>query len=67
MPVDTILEPGEAPRIARWLTPLGRTIDQVGLTPGVAVPLTAADKAAGRDPQLDKAISILSGQASPQP
>ena len=53
--------------IARWLTPLGRTIDQVGLTPGVAVPLTAADKAAGRDPQLDKAISILSGQASPQP
>ena len=48
--------------IARWLTPLGRTIDKVGLTPNVAVPLTADDRAAGRDPQLDKAISILAGQ-----
>jgi carboxyl-terminal processing protease len=55
--------------IARWLTPLGRTIDQVGLTPNVAVPLTQADKTAARDPQLDKAISILTGQAAavPQP
>jgi carboxyl-terminal processing protease len=48
--------------IARWLTPLGRTIDKVGLTPNVAVPLSADDHAAGRDPQLDKAISILTGQ-----
>src|SRR5205823_14469603 len=40
--------------IARWLTPLGRTIDKVGLTPNVAVPKTADDVAAGSDPQLDK-------------
>jgi carboxyl-terminal processing protease len=53
--------------IARWLTPLGRTIDQVGLTPNVAVPLTPDDKAAGRDPQLDKAISLLTGQTSALP
>ena len=53
--------------IARWLTPLGRTIDQVGLTPNVAVPLTQDDKTAGRDPQLDKAISILTGQTGAVP
>ncbi len=50
--------------IARWLTPLGRTIDQVGLTPNVAVPFTQDDHAAGRDPQLDRAVSILTGQAA---
>lgn len=53
--------------IARWLTPLGRTIDQVGLTPNVAVPLTQADHAAGRDPQLDQAVKILTGQAGAAP
>jgi len=53
--------------IARWLTPLGRTIDKVGLTPNVTVPLTADDRAAGRDPQLDKAISILAGQSGVTP
>ena len=53
--------------IARWLTPLGRTIDKVGLTPNVAVPKTADDTAAGRDPQLDKAISILAGQSGVVP
>jgi carboxyl-terminal processing protease len=50
--------------IARWLTPNGRSIDQLGLTPDVSLPLTQADQAAGRDPQLDKAISILAGQSS---
>ena len=53
--------------IARWLTPLGRTIDKVGLTPNVAVPLTQDDITAGRDPQLDKAISILAGQSGVVP
>lgn len=53
--------------IARWFTPLGRTIDQVGLTPNVAVPLTQDDKTAGRDPQLDKAIGIVTGQTGAVP
>ena len=46
--------------IARWLTPEGRTIHGLGLEPDVAVILTEDDRAAGRDPQLDKAIEILS-------
>jgi carboxyl-terminal processing protease len=49
--------------IARWLTPLGRTIDQIGLTPNVVVPLSQDDRAGGRDPQLDRAVGILSGPA----
>jgi carboxyl-terminal processing protease len=47
--------------IARWLTPKERQIHKVGLTPDVVVEITDADIAAGKDPQLDKAISILSG------
>lgn len=46
--------------IARWLTPNGRTIHKLGLTPDVVVELTDEDAAAGRDPQLDKAVEILS-------
>ena len=44
--------------IARWLTPNGRTINGVGLTPDYEVPITDADIAAGRDTQLDKAIEV---------
>jgi carboxyl-terminal processing protease len=46
--------------IAKWLTPKGRTIHKLGLTPDVVVELTDEDAAAKRDPQLDKAIEILS-------
>jgi len=45
--------------IAKWLTPKGRQIDKLGLEPNVKVELTAEDAAAGRDPQLDKAIELL--------
>jgi carboxyl-terminal processing protease len=48
--------------IARWLTPNGRTINGVGLTPDYEVPLTEEDGAADRDPQLDKAIEVLKSQ-----
>ena len=49
--------------IAYWLTPNGRTIQDTGLTPDYPVELTDEDIAAGRDPQLDKAIElILKGQ-----
>ena len=45
--------------IARWLTPTGRSIDKVGITPNTAVDLTPEDAAAKLDPQLDKATSLL--------
>ncbi len=45
--------------IARWLTPKDRQIDKKGLTPDVYVIRTAADRQAGRDPQLDAAVQTL--------
>ncbi len=45
--------------IAKWLTPKERTIDKIGLTPEYVVEMTDADRAAGRDPQLDKAVEVL--------
>jgi carboxyl-terminal processing protease len=49
--------------IAYWLTPNGRTIQGIGLTPDYLIPLTEEDVDASRDPQLDKAIElILAGQ-----
>jgi carboxyl-terminal processing protease len=45
--------------IAKWLTPLKRTIDHIGLTPDVVAKITKDDYAAGRDPQLDAAIAAV--------
>jgi carboxyl-terminal processing protease len=45
--------------IAKWLTPLKRTIDHIGLTPDVVVKITKDDVTAGRDPQLDTATKTL--------
>ena len=45
--------------IARWLTPNGRSISEKGLEPDVAVAITAEDEAANRDPQMEKAIELL--------
>lgn len=45
--------------VAKWLTPNGRTIDNIGISPDVAVDLTVDDYLAGRDPQLDAAIDYL--------
>lgn len=44
---------------AKWLTPKGREIDGVGLTPDVQIPLTPEDTAKGVDPQLDRAVAYL--------
>lgn len=52
---------------ARWLTPQGRSIQKLGITPDVTVALTDDDRAAKRDPQLDKAVQVLtSGGQTPQ-
>ncbi len=45
--------------IAKWLTPNERTIHHQGLTPDVQVELSDADRLAGKDTQLDKAIEVL--------
>lgn len=45
--------------VARWHTPNGNSISEKGVTPDYIVPRTAADVAAGRDPQLDKALQVL--------
>ena len=45
--------------IARWLTPNGRSIHELGITPDVIVEMTEADREAKRDPQLDKAVELL--------
>lgn len=46
--------------IARWLTPNGVSISEGGLIPQIEVKMTKEDVAAGKDPQMEKAVEILS-------
>ena len=48
--------------IARWLTPNGLSISENGIEPKFLVKYSAADREAGRDPQLEKAIEILTSK-----
>lgn len=45
--------------IARWLTPNGTSITHNGITPDAVVEITDDDRANKRDPQLEKAYSLL--------
>lgn len=45
--------------IARWLTPNGRTIHGSGIEPDYIIEMTEEDFEADRDPQLNKAIELL--------
>ena len=45
--------------IAKWLTPKGSEINQVGLSPDIPVQLTDQEKSSGKDPQLERAKSEL--------
>jgi carboxyl-terminal processing protease len=45
--------------IAKWYTPNGRSISEVGITPDRIVPFTEADAAAHKDPQMDEAVKYL--------
>ncbi len=47
--------------IAKWLTPKGNSISEVGLTPDVKVDRTEDDIIANKDPQLNKALEIVNG------
>jgi carboxyl-terminal processing protease len=46
--------------IARWLTPNGDNVHETGLTPDYEVAFTEEDMVAGNDPQLKRAIELLS-------
>jgi len=46
--------------IARWLTPNGLQINDIGLNPDYTIEMTEEDMQADRDPQLEKAIELLS-------
>jgi len=48
--------------IAEWLTPKDRSIDKQGIEPDVKVEFNPDDANANRDPQLDKAIELLTGK-----
>ena len=52
---DTILKI----TIAKWLTPKGTSISLKGLTPDYKVEITQKDVDAKKDPQMDKAIELL--------
>ena len=47
--------------VASWIRPSGKSIDKEGIEPDIAVEITDADRSANRDPQLDKALSVLQG------
>ncbi|MBN1147527.1 MAG: S41 family peptidase [Anaerolineales bacterium] len=48
--------------VARWLTPNGRQIHEIGLEPDYVVEISEQEYAEGLDPQLDKAIELLTQQ-----
>ncbi len=45
--------------IAKWLTPNGNSISEVGLTPDIKVELTDKDFENKKDPQLNKALEVI--------
>ncbi|OGZ17927.1 MAG: hypothetical protein A2Z78_01840 [Candidatus Nealsonbacteria bacterium RBG_13_36_15] len=47
--------------IAKWLTPKGEVLTDIGLEPDIKVEMTTEDYDKERDPQLDKAIEIIKG------
>lgn len=64
-----LLSDGSAVKItiAEWLTPKERTINKTGLTPDVTVERTPEDYEAKRDPQLDRAVELLTGVKTVSP
>lgn len=45
--------------VAQLLTGQGKTLNQIGVTPDVAVDMTVDDLVAGRDPQLQRAVQLI--------
>ncbi|HUC01807.1 MAG TPA: S41 family peptidase [Candidatus Paceibacterota bacterium] len=53
--------------VAHWVLPNGRILDHDGLLPNYPVAITDADIAAGKDPQLDKALQIVTDEIDGTP
>jgi len=47
--------------VAKWLTPKGNSISEIGIEPDIEVEITEEDYEQERDPQLNKAIEIVKG------
>lgn len=47
--------------VAEWLTPLGGSIHETGITPDIIIEYTREDFEAGTDPQMDVALQVLAG------
>ncbi len=50
------------PGWGHWTPSRGYAVENQGVAPDIEVEITPADRAAGRDPQLEKAIETLQGQ-----
>ncbi len=48
--------------VAKWLTPLGTSIEPDGIKPDVLVDFTLEDYNSDKDPQLDKAIELINNK-----
>ena len=48
--------------VAKWLTPKGNNINEQGIKPDVQVDLTEKDYEESKDPQLDKAVELLTAK-----
>jgi len=46
---------------AKWLTPSGKDLSQDGVHPDIEVERTVEDAQANKDPQLEKAVEVLTG------
>ncbi|OGI21489.1 MAG: hypothetical protein A2808_00405 [Candidatus Moranbacteria bacterium RIFCSPHIGHO2_01_FULL_55_24] len=46
--------------VARWLTPQGAQINERGIAPDIEVGITTQDREQDKDPQLEKALEVLS-------
>jgi tricorn protease len=55
------------PEYAWWEADHGWSIENVGVEPDITVEITPGDRSAGRDPQLDRAISHLLEQLEKDP
>lgn len=50
--------------VAKWLTPSGRSINEEGIEPDIAIDYTLEDYNAGKDPELEKSVDLLLGKIS---
>jgi carboxyl-terminal processing protease len=53
--------------VAHWVLPSGRILDHDGLLPNYPVAITSAEVAAGKDPQLDEALKIVTDEINGTP